>query len=117
MAYDKKYRNRALEFKANGHSFKELKEVFGIDNKTHDKWKKQLEETGSLCTNYPKTRKRKISKEELERIIKENPTAFLHEIAGELSCSKVAVFYALKRHKITLKKGLLPTKKKTDCDV
>jgi transposase len=117
MAYNKKYRNRALEFKANGHTFKELKEVFGIDNKTHDKWKKQLEETGALGTNYPKTRTRKISKEELERIVKENPTAFLYEIAGKLSCSKEAVFYALKRHKITLKKGLLPTRKKTDSNV
>jgi hypothetical protein len=35
MAYEEKYRARAVEFKESGHTFEQLKEVFGIHSHTY----------------------------------------------------------------------------------
>jgi hypothetical protein len=42
MAYDKKFRQRVIEYKDAGHAFKEADEVFGAGPKRYCRWKKQL---------------------------------------------------------------------------
>ena len=105
MAYDRKYRERAIAFKESGATFVQLKAVFGIDRKAFFAWVKLRDETGEVVVNRPpQTRKRKIDKEKLKQAVQEKPDAYLEELAKPFNCSIPAVFYALKKMGITLKK-------------
>ena len=112
MAYDEKYRAQAVAFKQAGHTFKELKEVFKVCNKTYYDWVAQYEKHGTYCPPK-KVQKRscKIVTEELKRAVEEKPDAYLHELAEQFHCTPQAVFYALKAMGITYKKRRSPTKK------
>ncbi len=112
MPYDEKYRAQAVAYKKAGHTFKELKEVFKICTRTYYTWIALYEEHGVY--NPPKgkqTRTCKIVTEKLRQAIEEKPDAYLHELAKQFDCTPQAVFYALKRMKITRKKRHLPTAK------
>lgn len=105
MSYDIKYRQRAMEYWAEGHSKRETAVVFKVNPDTLQKWKTQLKESGSL---EPKTRRetwRKIDPVRLKKHVEKHPDAYLKEIAEEFSCSPVAILYALRRLKITRKKN------------
>jgi len=105
MSYNEKYRRRAVEYWADGHSKIETAEVFKIGTSTLQRWKNQLTETGKL---EPKTRKeiwKKIDPDRLIKYLQENPDAYLKEIAEEFGCSDVAILKALKRLKISRKKN------------
>jgi len=106
MAYDEKFRRKAVEFKESGHTFKQLKETFGISRTTYIVWRKNKEISGFYV--IPRvgkyTRKGKISPDELKRLVEENPELYLYEIAQKFNCTAVAVFKRLKQMKITVKK-------------
>ena len=107
MAYDKKFRERAIAFKEGGATFVELKAVFGIDRKTFFAWTKLRDETGDVVPNRPpQVRRRKIDKEKLKLAVLKNPDAYLEELAKPFNCSIPAVFYALKKMGITQKKDV-----------
>jgi transposase len=112
MAYDKRFRERAVAFKESGATFKELKEVFGIDHKTCAAWVKLKSETGSIVTDKSHNpRKRKIDAEKLKQAVEEKPDAYLEELAKPFGCTPQAVFCALKKLKITYKKRRSLTRK------
>ncbi|MDD3470096.1 MAG: IS630 transposase-related protein [Thermoguttaceae bacterium] len=93
-------------------AFKQLKAVFGIDRKTHNAWVKLLRETGSVIPEQVfRSRQRKIDKEALRKAVGKKPDAHLSELAALFRCSIPAVFYALKKMGITLKKRRLPMQK------
>jgi transposase len=105
MAYDEKFRERAVVFKDNGHTFEQLKEAFGICCHSYYKWKKNKKTTGFFVPKTEKvTRKRKINPEELKLAIKEKPDAYLRELAEKFNCSTSAVHKRLEQLKITYKK-------------
>jgi len=107
MAYDEKFRARAVAFKDNGHTFEQLEETFGICSHSYYKWKKNKETTGFFTPKTEKTtRKRKIDPEELKLAIKEKPDAYLRELAEKFNCSTTAVHKRLKQLKITYKKNV-----------
>jgi transposase len=106
MAYSKDFRRRAMEYMDAGHTYKELYEAFKIYPSRIAEWRRLEAETGSLDTQYPKTRVRKIDLQKLEQAIKEKPDAYLHELAKEFDCTKQAIFYAIKRLKISYKKNV-----------
>ena len=114
MAYDEKYRERAVAFKNNGHTFKQLKETFMISSSTYYEWVKNKEITGFYVV--PKsgkaTRRRKIDPAELKSAIEEKPDIYLRELAVKFGCSIAAVHSRCKQLKLTYKKRLLPTRKK-----
>ena len=87
-----------------GHTKEELYEAFGIYPSRITEWRKLLKETGSLSTNYRKTRVRKIDLKRLEQAVERKPDATLLELARIFDCTPQAIFCALKRLKITLKK-------------
>ena len=87
-----------------GHTYKELYEAFKIYPSEITKWRKLYTETGSLKPQYRETRSRKIDKEKLQRAVEEKPDAYLSELAKPFDCTEQAVFYALKKLKITVKK-------------
>jgi transposase len=104
MAYSLDFRKRALDFMDEGHTYAQLYESFKIYPAAIEDWRKLLEETGSLKPKYRKTRKGKIDKEALKRAVEEKPDAYLSELAKLFDCTEQAVFYALKKLNITLKK-------------
>lgn len=111
MSYNIDYRKAAMEFKENGHTFKQLKEVFKITSQTYYNWVELQKRTGSLEIRKNETRKRKIDLTKLKQAIEEKPDAYLYELAKPFGCTIQAVFYALKKSKITYKKRLLHTQK------
>jgi transposase len=107
MAYDERFRARAVEYKDGGHTFKQLKEVFGICSATYYEWRKNKEITGFYTPkNERRTRKRKIDPEELKSAVEEKPDTYLREFAEKFNCSITAVHKRLKQLKITYKKDV-----------
>jgi transposase len=105
MSYDIKLRRRAIEYWNDGHTKRETADVFKISTSTLQKWKYQLNETGTL---EPKIRRevwKKIDPAKLKEYLKQNSDAYLKEIAEEFGCSDVAILKALRRLKITRKKN------------
>ena len=95
-----------------GRTYKELHEAFRIHPSAIESWRRLLRETGSLkpqCKNRKGSGK--IDAERLQKAVEEKPDAYLKELAAEFGCSKQAVFYALKKLKITRKKRS-PTRKR-----
>ncbi|GHV50491.1 hypothetical protein FACS1894216_02790 [Synergistales bacterium] len=111
MAYDKKFKKQAIAYKDTGHTFKELKEAFGICSDRYYRWKELLETTGSLEDKKVCERKRKINKDELRKALEEKPDMYLYELAERFDCTVQAIFYALRKMKITLKKRRSPIPK------
>lgn len=106
MAYDEKFREKAVEYKEDGHTFVELKKVFGITSRSYYEWKHNKEQSGFyvLPKEGKATRKRKIDPVELARVIEETPDLFLREIAEKFDCAVSSVHERLETLKITHKK-------------
>jgi transposase len=108
MAHSSNFREKAIAFKEEGHTFSEMAKVFGISSSTYYRWVKIKKATGKYKPQKTKaSRQRKVSREKLEALLEEKPDLYLHEIAEELGCTKQAVHSAFKRYKITRKKKLL----------
>jgi len=100
--YSIDYKRRAVEYKQEGHTFKELKEAFKIPNQTYYRWAEEYRY--GFERPEPAERPRKINLEQLKQAIEENPDAYLKELAEPFGVTEQAVFYALKKLNITLKK-------------
>ena len=116
MAYSIDYIKRAVAYKQEGHTFKQLREVFGIPSETYYDWKKKLE-SEYYQTKVKQKRKRKIDKEALKQAVTEKPDAFLKELAIPFNCTATAVFYALESLNMTRKKRALPITKNLKSNV
>ena len=104
MSYDIKFRERAIAYWNNGHTKSQTAEVFKVSPSALQDWKSQLKEIGNLKPKKRRETWRKIEPEKFLRFIKENPDAYLREIAEEFNCTNHAVEKALKRLKISRKK-------------
>ena len=105
MAYDVKYRLRALEYWGEGNNKEKTAVLFKVSPTTLQRWKSQLKETGTVARKKRKETWRKIEPEKLRKYIEEHPDAYLREIAAEFKCAIHAVEKALKRLKISRKKN------------
>ena len=104
MAYDVKYRRRAIDYWDEGHSKKETVETFKVSASALHHWRTQLRETGTLVPKKRRPTWRKIEPAKLEKYVEEHPDAYLREIAKEFGCAIHAVEKALVRLKISRKK-------------
>lgn len=111
MAYDIEFIKRAVDYRQNGHSFKQLREAFGIPPETYYQWKYNLEIGYYDIEKGKQERKRKIDREQLKLAVANKPDAYLYEFAELFDCSPQAIFYMLEKMNITLKKRPLPTVK------
>ena len=111
MAYSIDFIKRAVAYKQEGHTLKQLQEAFGIPSETYYDWKEKLERGFEFGVKTKGERMRKIDKEALKQAVEANPDAFLWELAEQFNCTPVAVFYALEKLDITRKKRLLPIMK------
>ena len=102
--YSIDYKRRAVEYKQEGHTFKELREAFNIPNQTYYRWLEEYQ----YGFEKPEAAERpsKIDIEQLKQAIKEKPDAYLKELAEPFGVTAQAVFYALKKLDITLKKDI-----------
>jgi transposase len=105
MAYSIDFRAKAVEYKDKGHTFAELKEAYGIDNKTYAKWKRLYAETQSYKDKKRRSRGGKIAMDKLLQNVKKKPDSYLKELAKPFGCTPTAVFYALRWGNITYKKN------------
>jgi transposase len=105
MAYDIKYRHRALEYWSEGKSKEETAKVFKVSPSTLQGWKSRLKETGTLAPKKRRQTWRKIEPGKLQEYIEAHSDAYLREIAAEFGCTIHAVEKALARLKISRKKN------------
>jgi len=105
MSYDKKFRQRAIEYWEEGHSLLATAQVFSVSDRTLQNWKKQLKETGTLEPKKRKETWKKIDPDKLSSYLEENPDAYLKEIAKVFGCTDTAIIKALRRLKISRKKN------------
>ena len=108
--YSLDYKRRAVAYKDEGHTFRELAEAFRIPPQTYYQWKERLG-NGYYDIKIVRERRRKIDKNELKLAVAQKPDAYLHELAEKFDCSATAVFYALEKLGITRKKSPFPTVK------
>ena len=111
MAYSIDFIKRAVTYKQEGHTLKQLQEAFGIPSETYYDWKEKLESGFEFGVKAKGERTRKIDKQALKQAVEANPDAFLWELAGQFNCTPAAIFYALEKLDITRKKRLLPIMK------
>ena len=105
MAYSMEYRLRAVEYKDEGHSFKELWEACKVSSTTYYRWKYKIENAYYEQEHHFR-RKRKIDIQKLAKAVSQTPDAYLRELAEPFTCTEQAVFYALKKQRITYKKNV-----------
>ena len=110
MPYSNDLRQRVMQFVETGGCKKEAVKIFGVCLKTIWNWIKRKKE-GNLAPKVRVTPSRKIDRQLLLEFIDSHPDAYLREIADHFGVSIQAIFYACKRHKISLKKRLSFTKK------
>jgi transposase len=109
MAYSIDFIKRAVGYKQEGHTFKQLEEAFGISSATYYDWERKLV-NGHYDKIIKRERNRKINKDALKQAVKQRPDAFLREYAEQFNCTATAIFYALENLNIT-RKRLLPVTK------
>ena len=117
MAYSKDFVKKAVAYKDAGHTFKQLREAFGIPSETFYQWKEKLGNGYYEAPRVKKQRSRKIDKEKLRQAVKENPDRYLYELAEPFGCTPQAVFYMLQNMNITLKKRPSPITKNLKINV
>ena len=113
MAYSIDFRENVLKYINEGNSLRKAREIFKVSLNTIQGWKRLKKETGSLQKKSPKPVCRVYNPEKSETYIKDNPTAYLKDIAKKFGGSVSGAGAALQRMKIRLKKGLLVTKNVT----
>jgi len=91
MAYDAKFKARVIRYRDAGHTFKEVKEAFGVDRKRYWVWKEQLAKHGKFVTNYPKTHAGKIDVARLMELYEAHPDWYLREFAAEFGVCLQAI--------------------------
>jgi Transposase and inactivated derivatives len=105
MSYDKKYRERAIEYLSEGHTIRGTAAVFKVSPFTLQRWKNQLKETGVLESAKRRQTWRKIDPEKLREYVAEHPDAYQYEIAEAFGVRLYSIQNALKILGITRKKN------------
>lgn len=110
MTYSEDFRKRVIEYRKEGHTFKETKEVFKIATDTIQKWEKKLKEEGTLKKKTVKRSFRKLDPEKIRLYFEQHPDAYLREAAEEFGCCETSITNACRKLKITRKKRPLTIK-------
>ena len=105
MAYSLDFRRQVFKVKQEeGLTFEQASDRFGITMRTLFRWQSSIE---------PKTKRdkpaTKIDMSALAEDVKNNPDHYQHERAKKFGVTQSAIFYALKRLKISNKKNAIPS--------
>ncbi len=110
-AYSLDLRERVLKYLAGNNDKREASHLFQVGLATIYRWLTQKKERGHVQPLRRKYAYKKVADELLKKHVEEYPDQFLSEIAQYFSVTPQAIFYALKRLKITRKKRPPSTKK------
>lgn len=103
MAYSLDFRRQVFKVKAQeGLTFQEVSDRFSIPIRTLFRWQNRIEP--KTKRNKPST---KINMEELSKDVEDNPDYYQYERAKKFGVSQSAIFYALKRLKVSNKKNAI----------
>jgi len=101
MAYSLDFRKRIIKIKEGQNlTFQTTSDLFGVSIRTLFNWSNRIEP--KTTRNKPAT---KVDMGKLKEDVKKYPDAFQHERAERFSVCTSAIFYALKRLKISYKKN------------
>lgn len=105
MAYSLDFRQQVFKVKQKEDlTFQELSERFDIPIRTLFRWKNCIEP--KTKRNKPAT---KVDMEALAKDVKDHPDLYQYERAKKFGVSQSAIFYALRRLKISYKKNAVPS--------
>ena len=103
MAYSLDFRKQVFKIKQKeGLTFEQTSDRFSIPIRTLFRWQKRIEP--KIKRDKPST---KIDMDALAKDIKDNPDLYQYERAKKLGVSQSAIFYALKRLKVSYKKNAI----------
>ena len=101
MAYSLDFGQRVFFIKEKrGLTFEETSEIFSVDIRTLFRWQRRIDP--KMTRDKPAT---KIDMDALQEDLQDNPERFQYERAQDYGVSQAAIFYALKRLKISRKKN------------
>lgn len=103
-AYSVDLRKRVLDYLGRNDDKKTASELFQVGIATVYRWVRQKKDKGHIEPHRREYVYRKLDYNLLARYVKEHPDHFLLEIAEHFSVTEQAIFYALKKLKITRKK-------------
>ena len=106
-------RRRVLAYIEETEDKTKASKLFKVGIATIYRWIARKQQTGNLEPSRKKAYKKKIDDQKLIAYVEKNPDHFLSEIATHFNTTLQAIFYALKRLKITRKKRLRFTRKET----
>ena len=110
-AYSQDLRKRVLSFLETNNDKKVASSLFKVSVASIYSWIKRKKEKGNLEPFHRAYAYKKIDYDALKLYVKLHPDHFLFEIAANFSVTPQAIFYALKKLKITRKKKRHSTKK------
>ena len=105
--YSVDLRKRVLEYIDETQDKIKASQLFKVGIATIYRWIARKTQTGNVIPSPKKAYKKKIDDQKLVTYVMQNPDHFLSEISNHFGTTLQAVFYALKRLKITRKKRLL----------
>ena len=108
MPYSLDLRQKVIIFVENGGTITEAAHIFGRGRASIYRWLSRPK----LSATKVKRRRRKLDWKELEKDVKQNPESKLADRAKKFGVNTTAIFYALKRMKITRKKTTALWRKK-----
>lgn len=109
-AYSVDLRERVLGYLQQKDDKKKASKIFKVGIATVYRWVRQKKEKGHVEPHHREYSYRKLDYNLLAQYVKEHPDHFLIEIAQHFSVTEQAIFYALKKLKITRKKRRFSTK-------
>ena len=111
--YSVDLRERVLNYLEKNQNKKDASLVFQVGIATIYRWVSRKKEKGHIQPLHRKYAYKKIDDQKLIQYVEMHPDQFLSEIANHFKLTPQAIFYALKRLKITRKKNLRFTRKET----
>ena len=103
-AYSQDLRERVLSFLETNNDKNIASTLFKVSITSIYSWIKRKKETGNLKPLYREYAYKKIDYDALKKYVELYPDSFLFEIANDFSVTPQAIFYDLKKLKITRKK-------------
>ncbi|WP_220017728.1 IS630 transposase-related protein [Candidatus Rhabdochlamydia oedothoracis] len=99
-------RKRVLQYLEENNDKMKASQLFQVGIATVYRWVKRKKQRGNVEPLKKKSTYKKIDDQRLIAYVEKNPDHFLSEIAKHFGLTLQAIFYALKRLKITRKKRL-----------
>ena len=102
MAYSLDLRQRVIKFVTDGGSMAQAGRVFAVHHKTIKNW---IESDDLRPKTPPKSRNRKLNKQDIFEHVKQYPDMILSDRAKHFNVTTNAIWYQFKKLGITLKKN------------